>query len=112
MGEYSCLMLFCLTAVDTEMLFEVVFVFECFPTLQTFELPGLQALIQHDGALGRQDVVNGFMLEKIQGVKKCDCRFYKVIYYFCDGEAFSCFPPVSPCPAFDCDLPGAAPSVP
>lgn len=53
MGEYNCLMLFCLTAVDTEMLFEVVFVFERFPTLQTFELPGLQALIQHDGALGR-----------------------------------------------------------
>lgn len=81
MGEYNRLMLFCLTAVDAEMLFEVVFVFEGFPTLQTFELPGLQALIQHDGTLGRQDIVIGFMLEQFQGVKKCDCCFYKVIYF-------------------------------
>lgn len=65
MGEYNCLMLFCLTAVDTEMLFEVVFVFERFPTLQTFELPGLQALIHHDGALGRQGIVlTDLILEK------------------------------------------------
>lgn len=46
-------MLFCLTAVDAKMLFEVVFVLERFPTLQTFELPGLNALIQRDGILGR-----------------------------------------------------------
>lgn len=78
MGERNCLMLFCLTAVDTKMLFEVVFVFERFPTLKTFELPGLQTLIQHDGALGRQDMVSGFILEKFQGVKKCKCRF---VYY-------------------------------
>lgn len=58
-------MLFCLTAVDAEMLFEVVFVLECFPTLQTFELPGLHALIQRDGALGRQDVIIRFALEHI-----------------------------------------------
>lgn len=45
-------MLFCLTAVDAEMLFEVVFVLECLPTLQTFELPGLDALIQSDDTLG------------------------------------------------------------
>lgn len=45
-------MLFCLTAVDAEMLFEVVFVLECFPTLQTFELPGLHALIERVGILG------------------------------------------------------------
>lgn len=45
-------MLFCLTAMDAEMLFEVVFVLERFPTLQTFELPGLHALIQRDGTLG------------------------------------------------------------
>lgn len=47
-------MLFCLTAVYAEMLFEVVFVLECFPTLQTFELPGLQALVQRDDTLGCQ----------------------------------------------------------
>lgn len=57
-------MLFCLTAVDAQMLFEVVFVFECFPTLQTFELPGFQALIHHDRTLGRHDIVIRFMLEQ------------------------------------------------
>ena len=45
---------FCLTAVDTEMLFEVVFVLEGLPTLQTFELPGLHGLIQ--STLGKYDV--------------------------------------------------------
>lgn len=54
-------MLFCLTAVDTEMLFEVVFVLEGFPTLQTFELPGLHGLIQGDGTLG------GFLNTTLKG---------------------------------------------
>lgn len=56
-------MLFCLTAVDAEMLFEVVFVLECFPTLQTFELPGLHALVQCHGTLGRQNIVISFKLQ-------------------------------------------------
>lgn len=50
MGEYSCL-LFCLTAVNSQMLFEVVFVLERFATLETFELPCLNALIQRDDTL-------------------------------------------------------------
>lgn len=58
----AVLMLFCLTAVDAEMLFEVVFVLECFPTLQTFELPGLHGLIQADGTLGRLDIVISFII--------------------------------------------------
>jgi len=46
MGEYGCIdVFFCLTAVDAQMLFEVVFVLECFPTLQAFELSGLHALV-------------------------------------------------------------------
>lgn len=48
----DALMLYGLTTVDAEMLFEVVFVLECFPTLQTFELPGLHALVQRDRTLG------------------------------------------------------------
>lgn len=47
-------MLFCLTAVDAEMLFEVVFVLEGFPTLQAFELPVLRGLIQSDGPLWKR----------------------------------------------------------
>ncbi len=54
-------MLFCLTAVDAEMLFEVVFVLKCFPTLQTFELPGLHGLIQSDGTLEQQDIGISFI---------------------------------------------------
>lgn len=41
-----------LTTVDAKMLFEVVLVLECFPTLQTFELPRLYALVRTDGTLG------------------------------------------------------------
>lgn len=46
-------MSFRLTAVDAQMLFEVVFVLEGLPTLQTFELPGLHGLIQSHGTLGK-----------------------------------------------------------
>lgn len=65
MGEYNYFDVIWLTAVDSEMLFEVVFILECFPTLQTFELPGLHALIQRDGTLGRQDIVISYILESI-----------------------------------------------
>ena len=58
-------MLFCLTAVDAEMLFEVVFILESFPTLQTFELPGLHGLIQSDGTLGPWDIVSCFITQHI-----------------------------------------------
>lgn len=58
-------MLFCLTAVDTEMLFEVVFVLEGFPTLQTFELPVLHGLIQSDSTLGREDIVTNVVITLI-----------------------------------------------
>lgn len=58
-------MLFCLTAVDTEMLFEVVFVLEGFPTLQTFELPGLHGLIQGDGTLGGGDIFIHFQIKHL-----------------------------------------------
>lgn len=44
-------MFFCLTAVDAEMLFEMVFVLEGFPTLEAFELPVLGGWIQSDGTL-------------------------------------------------------------
>ena len=60
-------MLFCLTTVDAEMLFEVVFVLERFATLHTFELPGLHSLIQHDGTLGRRNAVISFTLEDVKG---------------------------------------------
>lgn len=39
MGNF--LMFFSLTTVDAQMLFEVVFVFEGFPTLHAFKLPAL-----------------------------------------------------------------------
>lgn len=52
-GEHSCFdLILYLTTVDTKMLFEVVFVLECFPTLQTFELPGFHSWIQSDATLG------------------------------------------------------------
>lgn len=63
-------MLFCLTAVDTEMLFEVVFVLEGFPTLQTFELPVLHGLIQSDSTLGREGVVINVVITLICMKKK------------------------------------------
>lgn len=44
----------CFTAVDAEMLFEVVFVLESLPTLETLKLPGLHALIQRDGTLNEK----------------------------------------------------------
>lgn len=65
-------MLFCLTAVDTEMLFEVVFVLEGFPTLQTFELPVLHGLIQSDSTLGREDIVINVVITLIYMKKKLD----------------------------------------
>lgn len=40
------------------MLFEVVFVLEGLPTLQTFKLPGLHGLIQSNSTLGKYDVFN------------------------------------------------------
>lgn len=62
------LTLLCLTAVDAEMLFEVVFVFECFPTLQTFELPAFHALIQRNGILGGQDISHYFYTDTQSGI--------------------------------------------
>lgn len=51
-GEHSCFdLILYLTTVDAKMLFEVVFVLERFPTLQTFELPGLHSWIQSDATL-------------------------------------------------------------
>lgn len=63
-------MLFCLTAVDTEMLFEVVFVLEGFPTLQTFELPVLHGLIQSDSTLGREGFVINVLITLIYMKRK------------------------------------------
>lgn len=49
------------------MLFEVVFVLEGLPTLQTFELPGLHGLIQGNSTLGKYDVWNVFLSNIAKG---------------------------------------------
>lgn len=43
--------------MDSEMFFEVVFVFKSFPTLYTFELPVVHSLIESDASLGWWDII-------------------------------------------------------